>query len=151
MSSSYFDTGVAIKLVISEPLSGWVLNFVRSRNLAVPFTSLIELEIENALQALWFRREITDDQLLGSRKLVSNLVREGRFRRIDLSLDEIAAETLSLAPLVTSKTGCRTLDLMHVATAKLLLADEFVSTDKRQIEAAKKCGLRIVPVGSTAD
>jgi hypothetical protein len=62
--------------------------------------------------------------------------------RISLSLDLIAQETMSLAPLVTAQTGCRTLDLMHVATAKLLTASEFVSTDKRQLQAAALCGLK---------
>lgn len=147
MSGPYFDTGVAIKLVVSEPLSAWVLDFVQKRNVAVPFTRLVELEMENALLALRFRQDITQDQLSGSRNLVVNLVRQGRFKRMDLSLDKVAAESLSLAPIVTAKTGCRTLDLMHVAAAKLLMADEFLSTDRRQIAAARMCGLKVVPVG----
>jgi predicted nucleic acid-binding protein len=63
---------------------------------------------------------------------------------MDLSLDRIAAEALSLASVVTPVTCCRTLDLMQVATAKLLGVREFVSTDKRQIEAAKLCGLEVI-------
>jgi hypothetical protein len=33
---------------------------------------------------------------------------------------------------------------MHVATAMLLGADEFVSTDKRQLKAAAACGLKTI-------
>ncbi len=130
--------------MVEEPLSVVVRDFVGKRRVPVPLSRLIEVEIENALHALVFRREITREQLAGARSLVAGLVRKGLFRRVDLSLDKIAVETLSLAPIVTSKTGCRTLDLLHVATAKLLGAHEFVSTDKRQIEAARLCGLQAV-------
>ena len=144
MNRPFFDTGVALKLVVEEPMSAAVRAFVAARRVPVPFSRLIEVEIENALQALFFRGAITGGQLAGARSLLGSLVRKGQFRRVELSLDKIAAETLSLAPLVTSKTGCRTLDLMHVATAKLLGAGEFVSTDKRQIAAAAVCGLQVV-------
>jgi len=142
MISHYFDTGVVLKLVIEEPLSGKVLAFVRKRNLPVPFSRLLEVETENALHGLHFRKEITARQLTGARNLVSEMVRSGRLLSVELSLDRIARETLSLVPLVTVKTGCRTLDLMHVAAAKLLKADNFVSTDRRQLAAARLCGLR---------
>ncbi len=144
MTGPFFDTGIALKLVVEEPLSPLVREFLSKRRVAVPFSRLMEIEMVNALQALAFRKDISGDQLAGARGLIAELVREGRFRRIDLSLDRIASETLSLAPVITSKTGCRTLDLMHVATAKLLGSSEFVSTDKRQIDAARLCGLSAV-------
>jgi hypothetical protein len=147
MTGPFFDTGVALKLVIEEPLSTVARDFVVKRRTAVPVSRLVELEMENALQALAFRKAITATQLAGARRLIAALVREGRFRRIDLSLDRIAAETLSLAPVVTLKTGCRTLDLMHVATAKLLGSGEFVSTDQRQLKAAALCGMGVIQLG----
>ena len=144
MSGPFFDTGLVLKLIVEEALSPCMRRFVEQRKVAVPFTCLIELETENALQALRFRGAITGEQLAKARQLVASLVGEGRFDRIPLSLDAIARETLSLAPLVTAQTGCRTLDLMHVATAKLIVATEFVSTDKRQLQAAALCGLKTV-------
>ncbi len=52
-----------------------------------------------------------------------------------------------LSPFVTSQTGCRTLDLMHIGAARLLGSSEFVSTDKRQLRAAEIAGLRAVDLG----
>lgn len=144
MSGPFFDTGVVLKLVVEEPLSAVVRTFVATRRIPVPISKLIEVEMENALQAMLFRKQITSEQLAGARTLVQELIRRGRFVRMDLSLDRIAAEALSLAGVLTPVTGCRTLDLMHVATAKLLGVREFVSTDKRQIEAAKRCGLEVI-------
>lgn len=144
MNVMYFDTGVALKLVVEEPLSARVREYVREKRAAVPVSLLMEVEIESALHALRFRNLITDGQLAGARVLVVELITSGRFREIDFPLERIARESLSLAPLVTAKTGCRTLDLMHVATAKLMRAGVFISTDKRQIEAARMCGLQTV-------
>jgi len=144
MSGVYFDTGVALKLVVEEPLSPAVRAYVHEMRSPVPVSLLMEVEIENALHALRFRSLITDAQRAGARSLVTQLMEEGRFRAIGLPLDPIARETLSLASLVTARTGCRTLDLMHIATARLLRADIFVSTDKRQLKAAHLCGLAIV-------
>jgi predicted nucleic acid-binding protein len=137
-----FDTGVVLKLVVEEPLSPVVRKFVEIRQVAIPISRLVELEMENALQALCFRGRIHPVQLAAAKQLIRELFLAGRFRRIGLSLDKIAAETLALAPEITRATGCRTLDLMHVATAKLLDAVEFVSTDKRQLKAAAACGLK---------
>jgi len=110
MIGPYFDTGVALKLVVEEPLSPVVRGFVQRRRLPVLFSRLVELEIECALQALLFRQIISGRQLAEARALVRQLVHRGQFLKVDLSLDKIAAETLSLAPVCTAGTGCRTLD-----------------------------------------
>jgi predicted nucleic acid-binding protein len=110
----------------------------------VPVSRLTELEVENALQALCFRKQISAAQLAAARDLVAALHEEGRFRRLAVPLDRVAVDALDLAPVVTRRTGCRTLDLIHVATAKLLGSVEFVTTDQRQSEAARACGLDAV-------
>jgi len=144
MSPVFLDTGLVLKLIVEEALSPVVRRFLENRGVPVPFPKLIEVEVENALQALCFRADILPAQLIKCRELVCSLVEEGRFQKVPLSLDVVAAEALTISPVVTAKTGCRTLDLMHVATAKLLAAEEFVSTDKRQLRAAEVCGLKVL-------
>ena len=139
----FFDTGVVLKLVVQEPLSERVLRTVERNRWTVPLTRLIDLEMENALQALFYRKAITGEQLEGAREMVSELISAGLFRRVELSLDDAAAEAFSLAAIVTPKTGCRTLDLLQVASAKLLRATTFVSTDARQNKAARFLGMKV--------
>jgi len=91
-----------------------------------------------------FRHHITTAQLAAAKKLLSNLTEEGRFVSVSISLDEIATESLRLSSWITLKTGCRTLDLMHLATARLLGCKEFVSSDQRQLKAAKVAGLKAI-------
>jgi len=46
----------------------------------------------------------------------------------------------------TVKTGCRTLDLIHVAIAVQWDCSDFVSADERQLKAAKSQGLKVVDI-----
>ena len=140
----FLDTGVALKLVVAEPLSAKVLSFVTDRRVPVLISRLIELEMETALNAMAFRGLIDANQLAAVKHLILEMVKQGRFVSVALSLDKIASESLRLSPFLTLKTGCRTLDLMHIATARLLGCKEFVSSDQRQLKAAKLAGLRVV-------
>ncbi len=140
----FFDTGVALKLVVAEPLSSKVLSFLTKRRAPIPVSRLIELEMETALNAMALRKQINTAQLVAAKSLLSEMVKQGKFVAVPLSLDEIANESLLLSPLITLKTGCRTLDLMHIATARLLDCREFVSSDQRQLKAAKLAGLKAV-------
>lgn len=148
MSPLFLDTGLVLKLLVEEPLSPIVRQFLEKRGVPILYSKLIEVEVENTLQAMRFRLDISPAQLLKCRDLVASLVKEGRFQATSLSLDVIAEEALKLSPVVTAQTGCRTLDLMHVATSKLFGAREFVSTDKRQLRAAEVCGLNILDLAS---
>ena len=47
---------------------------------------------------------------------------------------------------MTAKTGCRTLDLIHVAIARQWGCSVFVSADGRQLAAARTQGLRAMDV-----
>jgi predicted nucleic acid-binding protein len=140
----FFDTGVALKLVVAEPLSAKVLAFVKKRRLVIPTTRLIELEMETAMIALAFRQAITSGELHSAKSLIAAMTSQGKFIPTGLSLDEIAMESLRLSPRIALKTGCRTLDLMHIATALLLGCQEFVSTDQRQLKAARLAGFKTV-------
>jgi predicted nucleic acid-binding protein len=45
----------------------------------------------------------------------------------------------------TTKFGVRTLDVLHVAAARVLGADAFISFDSRQRDLAKAAGLKVLP------
>jgi hypothetical protein len=150
MNTHFLDTGVVLKLIVDEPLSPAVLSFVEKHALVVPYSRLIELEVHNALEALLFRKQITRVQLRGCRDLLADLISDGRFQPMSLSLDAIASEAMRLAPQVTARTGCRTLDLLHIATARLIRAEIFVSTDQRQLKAAALCGCATIDLAGAS-
>jgi hypothetical protein len=126
-----------------------LLSFVKKRRVPVPISRLVELEMETALNAMVFRGTIDAAQLAVAKSLIFEMAKQGKFVSAPLSLDDIAAESLLLSPSITVKTGCRTLDLMHIATARLLDCGEFVSTDQRQLKAAKLAGLKAVDLSKS--
>ena len=74
--------------------------------------------------------------------LVQDLLQEGMFVRPKLALKELFLEALEGMSEATVKTGCRTLDLLHVVSARMLVCSEFVTSDKRQADAARVYGLK---------
>ena len=58
MSGPFFDVRFVLKGVVEEPLSAVVRAFVATRSIPVPISKLIEVEMENALQAMLFRKQI---------------------------------------------------------------------------------------------
>ena len=59
---------------------------------------------------------------LGRDGVENTLIREvfakGRFFRPTLAWDDVMIEILELIPKITATTGCRTLGLLHVASAR---------------------------------
>jgi predicted nucleic acid-binding protein len=143
VSQPYFDTSVVLKLLVQEQLSAVVLAFLGDRKVAIPYSRLIAIETENALQAKVHRKEISAPQLRACRQMLHELLADGRFFRPVLSLDDVAVEALGRVPKVTGATGCRTLDLLHIVSAQLLGCSEFVTTDQRQAAAARWAGLQV--------
>ena len=56
----------------------------------------------------------------------------------------IFGEAESIAANHTPAVGCRTLDVLHVAAAKLVGVTEFCSFDTRQGDLVKKVGMTAV-------
>jgi predicted nucleic acid-binding protein len=147
MNQPYLDTGLVLKLVVDEPLSETVLAWLQSRNVPIPYTRLVEMEVENTLCAKLFRKEFKAQDFKKARGMVQDLLKDGMFFRPKLSLDEVFLESLEVMSVATVKTGCRTLDLLHVVSASMLGCSEFVTSDKRQAAAAKTYGLKVILLG----
>ena len=146
MIPCYFDTGLVLKLVVKEPLSSKVHEFLTARRLPVLYPLLPQLEFRNALHAKLNRGEITPLQLASCLEMESDFLAEGRFQRVELDWRRIFLATMRMIPSVTASTGCRTLDLLHIAAAQMCGASEFVTGDARQAKAARFCGLDVVEI-----
>jgi predicted nucleic acid-binding protein len=142
MNQPYFDTGLVLKLIVEEPLSEAFQEWLEIRAVPVPYTRLVEMEVENTLQAKYFRKEIDARQVRSCQKLIHELLVDGKFFRPELSMEEVMMESLEAMPKVTARTGCRTLDLLHVVCAIKLGYGEFVTADRRQAQAAQILGLK---------
>lgn len=147
MTPLYLDTGLILKLLVAEPLSARVESFLDQQGRPLWYSRVAEIEVENTLHAMCFRGQLTPADCEDGQALVRNLLAEGKLVAPSLTLDAIADELLRLAPNLTRQTGCRTMDLMHLAAARLLRATEFVSTDRRQLAAAQLAGFKVHDLG----
>jgi hypothetical protein len=110
----------------------------------LPFTAFHRLELRNGLSLALFQQRLTLQEVQAAWQEVESdcaagllVARGGRWHRV---MAEAEASALNHTPVV----GCRTLDVLHVAAAKLIGATDFCTFDARQSGLAGRVGL--IPV-----
>ncbi len=112
----------------------------RSR-LPLLITPLGELQLMNALQLRVFRKELEPQEVKTANLLFRRDLEAGVFVLKPLSTTIFERAKL-LARKRTATLGTRTLDLLHVASALVLGADNLYSFDHHQQRLAKAEGLQ---------
>lgn len=87
----------------------------------------------NPKQATFLWQDFTDDVALG------------RFEIVQVDHAAVLARTLMLTQKHTARSGTRSLDLIHIASALEMGATDFLSFDYRQRDAAQAEGLQVFP------
>ena len=98
----------------------------------------------NALQLKVFLKSATAAQVTAARALVETDLKAGVLVSPSGEWKDIFAEAVKLAEQHTGTIGCRSLDILHCAAAKVLAASEFISADARQKKLAVAMGLNLV-------
>lgn len=141
---TYLDTGCFVRLYYPEPDSAKVIAAIQGK--PVCYSPLHELEFVNALQLKVFFKGATAAQVTAARALVEADLKSGVLASVGGEWKDIVQEAVKLAEQHTDKLGCRSLDILHCAAAKVLAATEFVSTDGRQKKLAAAMGLNLVAI-----
>ena len=139
---TYLDTGCFVKLYYPEPDSAQVVALIQGK--ALCHTLLHELEFMNALQLKVFLKSATAAQVTAARALVEADLKAGVLVSPSGEWKDIFTEAAKLAEQHTGTVGCRSLDILHCAAARVLAASEFISTDARQRKLAVAMGLNLV-------
>jgi len=139
---TYLDTGCFVKLYYPESDSGRVVTLIHGKTIV--FTPLHELEFVNALELKVFSKSASPAQVAAARALVETDLKTGVLASPGSEWKVIFAEATKLGEQHTGKIGCRSLDILHCAAAKILSAAEFVTTDARQKRLALAMGLNVV-------
>ncbi len=143
----YLDTSAFIKLYLQEDGSAEVHGLVVAQREPLPVWHFMELEFLNALRFKVFLAELNPGDVERVISLYLDRKRNGQY--FAPHLDPIALHELSLQ--MTNRTptiGCRALDILHVAAARLCESTLFVTADKRQAALAEVEG-RLVRLIST--
>lgn len=138
----YADSSFLVSLYTIDLHSARAAASVRRWRPKLMLTPLAEAELTNALELRVFRKELSAIEAGHAQAELQNHIHEGVYEVVGMS-----ATVYELARRITLKRtatiGTRTLDILHVASAILLGADEFWTFDDHQAKVAKSEGLRL--------
>ena len=143
----YYDTGVLLPLYMQETFSEAVSDIVEKCAEPIAINLFQETEFENALRLKLFRRELNGAQIKGILADREADIQCGRMIRRPVNWPQVFEEARRLSDAFTGRTGCRTLDVLHIAIACKWGCESFVSADDRQLKAARLAGLKVLAVG----
>jgi len=139
----YLDTSALVKLYVLEDGSAFTQSTLSAQEDPLPVWELQEAELANALHLKVFRGEWTGEQ--AARQMDHFQDRRGRgiycFPEIDRVEMMRAFHRLSRE---TPRTGCRTMDIFHVACALQIPSCRFLTFDRRQSNLARWAGLDVI-------
>jgi hypothetical protein len=143
----WLDTSVLVSLYVPEVRSERVARIVRRAGEPIPFSQLHELELVNALRLRVFRREGVPKLVDATLARIGEDLHDGVLRRVAIEWPAALARAIDLANHHTSRLGCRSLDLLHVASAMISGSSRFVTADRRQSTVARRAGLVTTRLG----
>ena len=141
--TAYADTAFLCSLHAPDAHTGRVVAWLQRPRAPLPFTGLHRLEFRNALRLRVFRKEITPEQReLAIQAMLSDIAADV-FAYAEPSWPEVLLEAERLSGGHSETIGTRCLDILHVASALVLGAKDFLTFDTRQGTLAKAAGLRV--------
>jgi predicted nucleic acid-binding protein len=106
-----------------------------------PVWDVLEMEFTNAIWMKAFWKEITAAEVRRQLDLFEDRRKRGQYFTPEFSRSKLLERFRSLAAH-TVETGCRTMDVVHVAAALEIEAEMLVSFDERQRRLAEIAELR---------
>ena len=131
----FFDTSAFVKRYINESGTDKVLEWC-DKATEIGLSGIVLPEIISAFCRLCREERITSVQY---QQLKSSLIADIE----DAALCDLAPAVLAQSILSLENNVLRGMDAIHVGSAVVLKADVFVSSDKRQCEAAVRAGLHV--------
>ena len=138
----YADASFLVSIYSVDTNSTIAVELMTAKKGTLWVTSLAELEFVNALGLRTFRRQITSAEAKASRSAFKHDAVNGVFQRKPMP-DIVFVRARQLSVQTTADLGTKTSDLLHVAAALELGADEFYTFDRQQGKLAKEMKLKI--------
>lgn len=141
----YVDTCALVKLYVLEAGSEFVQSCLSEQDDPLPVWELQEAELANALHLKVFRNEWTGEEAELQLGHFRSRRQRGLYVFPEIDRVELIREFHRLSR-ETPRTGCRTMDLFHVACALQIPSCRFLTFDGRQGKLARLAGLEMIEV-----
>jgi len=139
------DTSFLVSLYAGDVNSPAARSWMATHATAVILTPPLRFETENALRLACFRRKITPGELHHALSDIASDLAAGILTQREIPAPRLWRECQKISAAQTLVLGARAFDILHVAAARLVKADTFLSFDKRQIALANALGLTVAP------
>jgi hypothetical protein len=141
----YADTSFLASYFLPDANSARALASVQALSAPLLFTALHRLELRNALGLAVFRGRITPSQNQMVWRDITDDLATGLLAATGTNWYAVMRQAAVLSEQHAPTTGCRSLDVLHIATTLKLGTTEFFSFDARQRALAQLVGLVVRP------
>lgn len=141
----FADTSFLLALLGTDSHSAAAERWVAKNPEPLITSDLVVIEAFNALRSLHLRGLVDEAEYKAGRLTLNTLLRRQALHRYSLRSRPLTAEAERLLDHFSPGLPHGTLDVLHVAAAKLLKSDSLASFDKNQRALAKETGLKAVP------
>lgn len=139
----YPDSSFIISLYAPELESSQVHEYMGTKSPRLFFTPFHRLEVRTGLRVRVFRKSLTLSELhVAFRKMDEDFADE-ILTHTPLNWSDALREAERLGEAHLTEIGVRSSDLLHVASAVVLGAREFLTFDRRQSKLARRAGLKV--------
>ncbi|MEA2414246.1 MAG: uncharacterized protein QOI58_903 [Thermoanaerobaculia bacterium] len=137
----YVDSSFLVSCYIVDVNTPLARAYLSEHDLPLVFTALHDLEVRNALRLGVFREVLTQEEATAATANLDADLRAGRLVRTTVEWPIVFRLASRLSGQHAVVTGTRSLDILHVATAKALRLKELASFDARQRALGAAAGL----------
>ena len=141
----FADTSFLLSLAGNDTNSPAAVARAETLGGPIVITALNRLEFENAIALLRFRRAMPEAEASAARGAFKADEEAGRITEMVCDWPEVMVEALRISRAYAEQEGHRVVDILHVATALQLKAEEFLSFDKLQRDLGVAEGLTVGP------
>jgi predicted nucleic acid-binding protein len=141
----YADSSFLVSCYVVDTNTPQAWAWLSRFGVSLPFTALHALELRNAFKLGIFRGWFTPADAAAAWRNVESDLRGGRLVKTAVKWPVVFRVAARLAENHSITTGTRSLDILHVASAKAVRAREILSFDARQRTLASAVGLRLAP------
>lgn len=142
--SIYADPSALLKLYLKEPESRAMADWRKKVGDPLLVTHHGRVELTNGIGLAAYRGIITDKIHDAAMAALDDDFAQGRYRPGDVLWRATLKRASELSRQHTRSIGCRSLDIVHVASAVELEFRYFATFDVRQQELARLAGLKVI-------
>jgi len=140
----YADPSALLKLYLKEPESRAIATWRAKHSAPLAVTHHGRVELINGIGLAAHRGFIAEPIYEAALTALDDDFSQGRYIQADVLWRAALERAGELSRKHTPKLGCRSLDVLHIASAVELNLRYFVTFDVRQQKLAKTVGLRLI-------